>query len=168
MRIDRFPTPNVVRGRAGRRPEAVVVHTTVGTFDSAVGWFALPVSGVSAHYLIGLDGRVGVFVEEEDTARHAGRVHLPTATFVHEGLDPNTVTIGIEFVDDGDPHGIVRPAVQYASGAELLWVISLRWKIPLDREHVVGHREIFAAKTCPGNLDIDRLLREAMVLEHEP
>lgn len=167
MRIDRFPTPNMIRGRAGNRPGAVVVHTTVGTFDSAVGWFALPTSGVSAHYLVGLDGRVGVFVQEEDTARHAGRVLRPSATLVRDGIDPNTVTIGIEFVDDGDPHGVDRPEAQYTSGAELLWVISLRWKIPLDREHVVGHREIYAAKTCPGNLDIDRLLREAIALEHE-
>ncbi len=167
MRIDRFPTPNVVPGRAGHRPEAVVVHTTVGTFDSAVGWFALPASGVSAHYLVGLDGRVGVFVEEEDTAKHAGRTLQPTAAFVRDGIDPNEVTIGIEFVDDGDPHGVVRPEAQYASGAELLWVVSLRWKIPLDRQHVVGHREIYAAKTCPGNLDIDRLLRVANAMERE-
>ena len=36
--------------------------------------------------------------------------------------------------------------------------------IPLDREHVVGHRELTTKKTCPGNLDIERLLTEARML----
>ena len=73
------------------------------------------------------------------------------------------VTIGIEFVDDRDPDGVDRSDAQYASGAELIWALGLRWAIPLDRDHVVGHREVDASQTCPGNLDIDRLLREADV-----
>lgn len=168
MRIDRFPTPHADHGRCGHRPEVVVVHTTVGSFAGTVDWFARPESGVSAHYLVGLDGRIGVFVEEHDTARHAGTVHEATAAFVRSDLDPNLVSIGIEFVDGRDPHGVDRPDAQYHSGAELLWAISLRWGIPLDRAHVVGHCEINAHKSCPGNLDIERLLRLARAMEHEP
>ncbi len=56
---------------------------------------------------------------------------------------------------------------QYAAGAELLWALSLRWSIPLDADHVVGHRAIDATQTCPGNLDIERLLREAAALDSE-
>src|SRR4051812_40063998 len=98
MLIEYYATPNAHDGRGGHRPEAVVLHTTVGSFESAVHWFAQPASGVSAHYLVGLDGRIGVFVAEEDTARHAGRVLRPTAPFVADGIDPNEITIGIEFV----------------------------------------------------------------------
>ncbi len=36
----------------------------------------------------------------------------------------------------------------------------MRWGIPTDREHVIGHHELFAEKDCPGNLDVDRLIRE--------
>jgi N-acetylmuramoyl-L-alanine amidase len=136
------------------------LHTNEGTYASTVSWFANPRTGVSAHYLVALDGRVAQFVEEADTARHAGRVRDPTASLVAEE-NPNLYTIGIEFEDGGDPHGVVRPEATYRAGARLLREIADRWGFPLDRDHVVGHREIFAAKECPGNLDIDRLIAEA-------
>lgn len=115
---------------------------------------------MSAHYLVGLDGRIAQFVDEKDTSRHAGRILNPTTALV-TGEDPNLYTIGLEFEDGGDPEGVMRPDDQYRSGSRLLRVVVDRWNIPLDREHVVGHREIFAAKSCPGNLDVDRLIREA-------
>jgi N-acetylmuramoyl-L-alanine amidase len=141
-----------------------VLHTTVGSVAGTLTWFARPESGVSAHFVVGLDGSLVAMVSEEDTARHAGRPNLPIATFLADRVDPNEVTLGIEFVDDGDPQGVRRPDAQYATGAELLWALGLRWSIPLDRSHVVGHREIDSTQSCPGNLDIDRLLRAANAL----
>lgn len=165
MAIDRGSSPHADAGRGGQRPLGVVLHTAVGTLGGTVGWFAHPDSGVSAHFVIGLDGRLVSVVAEEDTARHAGRRRDSTASFLPPRGDPNQVTLGIEFVDDHDPEGVVRPDAQYATGAELLWALGLRWAIPLDRDHVVGHREIDASQSCPGNLDIDRLLREAAALD---
>jgi N-acetylmuramoyl-L-alanine amidase len=139
-----------------------VVHTNDGTFAGTLGWFARPQSKVSAHYLVGLDGRVVQFVEESDTARHAGRVLRPTAALVRgDPASPNLYTIGIEFEDGGDPLGVRRTDVQYRAGALLIRRIAARWQIQLNRKHVIGHREIFAAKACPRNLDIDRLIDEA-------
>lgn len=161
MRIEPRSTPNRTEGREDRVPLGVVIHTTAGTFDGTCAWFANEESGVSAHYLVGADGRVARFVEEADTARHAGRVVRPTAALATLG-DPNLITVGIEFEDMGDPHGFERPELQYLVGGELLWNVAQRWDIPLDREHVVGHREIRADKTCPGNLDVDRLIAEAL------
>ena len=157
MLIERFPTPHCERGRRGHAPTGIVVHTNVGSFASTVSWFASPESRVSAHYLIGLDGRVAQFVDEEDTARHAGRVREPTATIV-TGENPNLYTIGVEFEDAGDPAEVVRTEEEYTAGAAILRAACDRWQIPADRDHVVGHREIFSAKSCPGNLDVDRLL----------
>ena len=74
MRIERREAAHYERGRRAARPTGIVLHTNVGTFGSTVAWFESPDSGVSAHYLVGLDGRVGQFVDEADTARHAGRV----------------------------------------------------------------------------------------------
>jgi N-acetyl-anhydromuramyl-L-alanine amidase AmpD len=162
MRIESFRTPNFLNGRDGATPRAIVVHTSVGSFGSAVDWFGRRESGVSAHYLVGLRGRVGQFVDETDTARHAGNVRDPTAASWLVARDPNLVSVGIEFEDGGDPAGCARPPAQYASGAELIARIGERWGIPLDREHVVGHREIYAAKSCPGNLDIERLIDQAL------
>jgi N-acetylmuramoyl-L-alanine amidase len=127
---------------------------------------------VSAHYLVGLDGRVTQFVEESDTAHHVGRVRHPTARLSDaEQESPNLYTIGIEFEDGGDPGGASRTDAQYRTGAALLERIAARWRIPLDREHVIGHREVFAAKDCPGNLDIERLIEAATAVRdrrHEP
>jgi glycosyltransferase involved in cell wall biosynthesis len=160
MRIERHPTPHQDTGRDGHRPRGIVVHTTVGSFESAAGWFADPGSEVSAHYLVGLDGRIAQFVDESDTAFHAGRVRNATSPLA-EGGNPNLHTIGIEFEDGGDPLGVARGRPQYDAGARLLAGISARWGIPLHRHHVAGHRELFDAKECPGNLDLDRLIREA-------
>ncbi len=117
---------------------------------------------MSPHYLVGLDGRIAGLVDERDTARHAGRVLRPTTPLVAAaGPNPNLITVGIEFEDAGKPLDVRRPAAQYASGARLIAAVAERWDIPLDRDHVVGHREVFAAKECPGNLDVGRLIREA-------
>jgi N-acetylmuramoyl-L-alanine amidase len=162
LQIERRSTPNFDRGRNGHPPRAIVVHTNVGTFAGTLGWFALSESGVSAHYLVGLDGRVVQFVGESDAARHAGRVLRPTATLVRgDRASPNLYTIGIEFEDGGNPLGVGRTDEQYRAGAMLIRQVAARWQIPLNRTHVIGHREIFAAKDCPGNLDIERLIDEA-------
>ena len=141
------------------------MHTTVGSFRSARYWFEDPSSGVSAHYLVGLDGRVAAFVEESDAAHHAGRVVEPTAAMARRaeaaGESPNLTSIGIELVDDGDPGSVERTDVQYATAARLVARACDRWGIPVDPEHVVGHREIAADTGCPGNLDIERIRREA-------
>jgi N-acetylmuramoyl-L-alanine amidase len=160
MEIETRRTPNFEAGRSGERPRGIVVHTNAGSFSSTCWWFEDEESGVSAHYLVALDGRVARFVDEADTARHSGRVVNPT-TPLYEGGDPNRYTVGIEFEDDGDPAQVHRTDAQYRAGAELIRGICRRWGIPLDRDHVVGHSEINGAKTCPGNLDIERLLEEA-------
>jgi hypothetical protein len=37
--------------------------------------------------------------------------------------------------------------------------VCTRWSIPIDRQHVIGHREIYGRKTCPnGVVDLDRLI----------
>lgn len=162
--IEHHPAPNFTRGRSEQVPLGIVVHTTAGTWESALDWFGREESEVSAHYLVGLDGRIAGLVDERDTARHAGRVLDPTTSLVAGGIDPNLITVGIEFEDAGMPLDVRRPAAQYASGAQLIAATAARWEITLDREHVVGHREIFAAKDCPGNLDVERLVAEAEAL----
>jgi N-acetyl-anhydromuramyl-L-alanine amidase AmpD len=157
--IERRPTPHVIRGRDGRTPSIVVVHSNEGSAAGTIDWFSRDASGVSAHYLVPLDGTVVQFVDEADGARHAGRVRGPSVP-LPDG-DPNLYSIGIEFEDGGDPNGVERTEAQYEAGAELLAEIAARWAIPLNRRHVLGHRELFAEKQCPGNLDVDRLVRAA-------
>src|SRR5436190_23816947 len=118
---ERHSTPNFESGRRGHRPLAIVVHTTQGTAAEAAGWFEVQESGTSAHYRVALDGGVTQFVDEADTARHAGRVLRPSSRLVADtGGDPNSYTVGIEFEDGGDPLEARRPDAQYRAGARLI------------------------------------------------
>ena len=155
--FERLPTPNFEQGRGGERPRGVVLHTTAGTFAGDRGVVRPAARAASARTTSSASTAASRrLVREEDTARHAGRVRDPVTPLATG--DPNRHTIGIEFEDGGDPEGVDRPVAQYRQGARLLRTIAARWAIPLDPEHVVGHREIFAAKACPGNLDVERLL----------
>ena len=63
LRPNRRETPNREAGRHGLRPLGMVLHTTAGSFEAAATWFSEAESGVSAHYLVGLDGRLAQFVD---------------------------------------------------------------------------------------------------------
>jgi N-acetyl-anhydromuramyl-L-alanine amidase AmpD len=101
------------------------------------------------------------FVDEADTAFHAGTVVRPTWRLLQPRVNPNLYTIGIEH--EGLPQDSWADDL-YATSAALIREVAARWKIPLDRDHVIMHREIRASKTCPGKADMDRLLRESAAL----
>jgi hypothetical protein len=149
---------NFRKGRHGFEPRAIVIHIIVGSLESAGLTFRDPRSGVSAHYGVGKSGRVHQFVEEGDTAFHAGTVVEPTWRLIDPNVNPNLYTVGIEH--EGQPQDI-WPAEQYGASAALVREIAGRWQIALDRDHIIMHREIRASKTCPGVVDMDRLIREA-------
>ena len=144
--------------RVGDRGEEFVYNFEKASLESAGLTFRDPRSSVSAHYGVGKSGLVQRFVEETDTAFHAGIVVRPTWKLIDPQVNPNYYTIGIEH--EGQPQ-VAWPDEQYATSAALVREIAGRWKIPLDRDHIIMHREIRASKTCPGSADMDRLLREA-------
>lgn len=152
-------SPNRTTGRGGFRPEAVVVHIMEGTLAGTDSWFRSPQSKVSAHYGIGRNGEVHQYVNENDSAWHAGRVWGSTWKLRKEGVNPNRYTIGIEHEGQGDDEWT---DAMYRTSAALIRDVCHRWSIPIDRDHIVGHREIYAHKTCPGSkVDLDRLIRLA-------
>src|SRR6266576_3064470 len=97
------------------------------------------------------------------------------------GLRPLAVVIHIM---DGTLHGTdtwflapaSRVSAHYGVGAadtpwshamlgastRLVMEICNRWSIAIDRDHVIGHREIYARKTCPGTwIDLDDYVTRA-------
>lgn len=160
----RIVTHRLAANYAGGRRSAygidlVVVHVTEGSADAVVSWFNNPAAQVSAHYMVRQDGVVVQFVDEADTAWHAGRVYQPTAPLVLERVpaNPNGYSVGVEHEGDGT-HELTE--AQRAASVALIRGICVRHGIPMTRTHIVGHREIFAKKTCPGAIDVDRLVRE--------
>lgn len=149
---------NFRKGRSGSEPQAIVIHVIVGSLASAGITFGDARSSVSAHYGVGKNGTVHQFVEETDTAFHAGIVVRPTWAHLRADVNPNLYTIGIEHEGLASD---VWTDDQYGASSGLIHEIGRRWRIPLDRAHVVMHREIRASKTCPGMADMNRLIAGA-------
>lgn len=154
---------NFAEGRNGPfAVDMIVCHVTEGDAASVVSWFNTPKgpknpNPVSAHYLVRKNGQILQFVDESDTAWHAGRIQAPTAPLVLERItvNPNTYSIGIEHEGSGREE---LTDAQRASSIALIADICARHHIPIDREHIVGHHEIFSGKTCPGGISVTRLV----------
>lgn len=149
-------SPNRWVGRRGYKPEAIVIHITDGSYEGAHAWLLNPKSQVSAHFIIKDSGQYDALVKPTDTAWHCGIVKNPTWRLLKKGVNPNLYTIGIE---------LALTSKQKPTKAMLRTLMSLivemttRFNIPLDRDHIIGHREIRADKTCPGYfVNIDAIL----------
>lgn len=58
--------------RKGPKIDMIVIHATGDdSFDGALSWMLNPKSQVSAHYLVGKDGKVVQLVKESKKAWHA-------------------------------------------------------------------------------------------------
>lgn len=161
MNIIKKYCPNFSNGRLGYRPEAIVIHVMDGTLSGTDSWFANPKSAVSAHYGVGKNGEIHNYVDEENTAWHAGRINAPSWKLIKQTanrnyVNPNCYTIGIEHegTDDSD-----WTDAMYQSSGDLIAQLAAKWNIPIDRQHIIGHHEIYSLKSCPGNkADIDKLI----------
>ena len=162
MNIISVPSPNFTRGRGNYKPEAIVIHIMEGNLPGTDSWFGSRVSKVSAHYGVGKSGEVHQFVEEDNSAWHAGRVNAPSWRLIKPAagsglyINPNFYTIGIEH--EGNAQSEWTDGM-YTTSSQLVRSISQRWNIPLDRDHVIGHHEIYSIKTCPGfKVDLNKLI----------
>ena len=158
-------SPNFWSGRKGYHPEAVVIHIMDGTLVGTDAWFANPNSQVSAHFGIGKKGEIHQYVKEEDTAWHAGRIDNSNLKFIKpNNVNPNLYTIGIEH--EGKPDDVWTDAMKQASAALIREVCS-KWQITIDREHIIGHYQIFSKKPdCPAKNK--QIIDELVALATDP
>lgn len=164
MQTTFIQSPNFTSGRKGFTPIAIVIHIMEGSLDGTDSWFKSKISSVSAHYGIGINGEVHQYVQENDSAWHAGRVNAPTWPLIKSAgnglfVNPNYYTIGIEH--EGDETTNWSDAT-YQSSSAMIRDIAQRWNIPIDRQHIIGHHEIYSVKACPGNkVDFNKLISMA-------
>lgn len=147
---------NFLNGRRGFAPEAIVIHRTgapLGGIDSRCKQSNLH---CSSHYAVGTGGEVHQYIDEKDTAFHAGIVVAATWKLLKGGKNPNLYTIAIEQEGAGNN----PPSdLQYETTAALVSEIAQRWKIRIDAEHIVLHSEIRAGVGCPdSSFDRTKLL----------
>lgn len=141
------------------------------------GKFVAPIRAEvsSANFGISQVGEVHAYVKELDTAFHAGisgamaTKFRPTWKLYKLGMDVNGCSIGIEHQGWGPGHAdhpcSLWSDAMYTASAGLVADIAARWGIPLDRDHVIGHHEVFAGHSCPGpNCSIERIIEEAKLI----
>lgn len=133
----------------------VVLHYTgMDSAEAALDRLCDPRAEVSAHYVVGLDGRVWQLVDEARRAWHAGRARWGRT------LDVNSRSVGIEIVNPGlgpDAHPFPHP--QMRALERLLAAIMVRHAVVPER--VVGHACVAPGrKLDPGpRFDWQRLAR---------
>lgn len=142
-------------GRAGHAITGIVLHTMVGTWQSAQARFSDPSSQVSVHYGVGLDGSIHQWVDEANTAWQAGDYAV------------NLTTIGIEHEDNGNAQDAVRTPQLYESSSSLVADICARYNIPCDTDHIFLHRDVIdktrypGGTACPDALDTSKIISMA-------
>jgi N-acetylmuramoyl-L-alanine amidase len=115
-----------------RRPNFVIIHATSDdTADQALRTLTDPLRRVSAHYLIGRDGKIYQLVDERARAWHAGESKWGANT------DLNSVSLGIELDNNGDEP---FPDVQISALLTLLNGTQERYRIPAA--NYLGHADV--------------------------
>ena len=153
--IKRLLFQHFYSGRFGEKPQLVVIHIAQGTREQVSATFRNEEK--SSHYLVNTDGSIWQFVKEEDTSWAQGKVLNPKSEIVKAyKKNPNPICISVEHEGTDNIN-----EVQYVASAELIKDICSRWGIPLDRTHIIGHREIRNDKSCPAGISIERLIELA-------
>jgi N-acetyl-anhydromuramyl-L-alanine amidase AmpD/photosystem II stability/assembly factor-like uncharacterized protein len=108
----------------------IVIHTTEAPYAAAIRFFARAGPVASAAYVIrSSDGAITQMVHESDIAWHSGNRQY------------NATSIGIEheaFVHNCSWY----TDAMYQSSARLVAHLALKYGIPIDRAHIIGHYQV--------------------------
>ncbi|GGX77787.1 amidase [Streptomyces minutiscleroticus] len=108
----------------------VIIHVTQETYAKTLEIFRNPAKKVSAHYVVrSADGHVAQMVRDRDIAWHAGN------------WNHNARSIGIEHEGWVDQPAYFTDDM-YEQSARLTAAICARYRIPVDRSHIIGHHEV--------------------------
>ncbi len=126
-------------GDKARKIDLIILHCTEGMWSSALRWLTTKdATPVSAHYMIGKDGRLVQMVALNDVAFHAGGTkEKPSSWLGRTVINDRSVGIELENKNDGkDPY----PAVQIAV---CLWLcLRLCRTNSIFPDDVVGHFDV--------------------------
>ncbi len=114
----------------------IVVHVGEGSYSSVVRWFKDSRANVSAHYVVGRDGKIAQCARHKNICWHSGSWKV------------NCHSIGIEHAGYGRYRNTWTRAM-VRSSARLAAYICKRHRIRVDVRHIVPHRRIVATQ-CPG------------------
>lgn len=124
-----------------RKPNFVIIHHTAqNSTEQTLKTFTLPSTQVSAHYVIGRDGKVFHMLNDYLRAWHAGAGRWGNNT------DLNSSSIGIELDNNGfEPF----PKAQINSLIEVLALLKEKYNIPTA--NFIGHSDIAPTRKVDPN-----------------
>lgn len=150
-------TPNK-SSRGGARPAYIVLHHMASTgFEGVLRMWTVPTRVGSANYAISNEGQIVGVVPEEQRSWSVSNA----------AFDSKSITFEIE---NESAQGWTVSAAAHEATARVVADLSQRYGIPLDRSHVIGHREVYTrfrvgyATACPGALDLDGIVGRARAL----
>ena len=135
---------NFTVGRGGTPIRRFIVHATQGSLQSAANRFNNPSSSVSAHYGIDKYGNIEQYVDDSDTAYHAGNWQI------------NQDSIGIELEDMLD--GVEPTDEQYEAIAWLIQAKSRLYSIVPSDSTIEPHKR-YRATLCPGDTNVNKIIQ---------
>lgn len=144
--------------RGEYRPEIVVLHLGEGSANTIYQTFLTEEK--SSHYLVCRNREIWQFVPEDKSAWTQGIKKNPTAKKILEKPDVNPNKFAISIENEGWSWSFI-PETQYEDNADLVLQICEKWKIPLDRTHIIAHHEIRNDKRCPLPISVDKVLKIA-------
>ncbi|MEU0034065.1 N-acetylmuramoyl-L-alanine amidase [Streptomyces sp. NPDC006333] len=115
----------------GIRIDTIVIHDLESTYQAGINTLADPKNAASTHYVMrSADGAVTQMVPTKDIAFQAGNysTNLHSIGIEHEGYAAQGATWYTE--------------AQYEATADLVKYLADRFRIPLDRQHIIGHDNV--------------------------
>lgn len=142
----------------GRGVDMFIVHHAATTSESAVlSMMSTGSRQVSANYVVNGKSLIGV-VPEEFRAWTSGSAQFDGRAITVETVNDRVGQTDMSWTISED---------SYQSLAKLIADCSTRYGFPLDRDHVVGHRELYSrwgagySTACPSGINLDRLVEMA-------
>lgn len=142
----------------GRGVDMFIVHHAATTSESAVlSMMSTGSRQVSANYVVNGKSIIGV-VPEEFRAWTSGSAQFDGRAITVETVNDRVGQTDMSWTISED---------SYQSLAKLIADCSTRYGFPLDRDHVVGHRELYSrwgagySTACPSGINLDRLVEMA-------
>lgn len=157
-----IPDTNYRAREAGVVPDCIAIHIAEGMKPSVVSEFQNAASMKSSHFLVNRDGSVTQFVNTSKVAYCTGNIDNPINELaLSRSSNPNSWSFSIEHEGFGTVD--ITPA-QYDTTAKLCKFLHDKWGVPLNRTHIFGHREIYSLKTCPGMINVEKIIQMARKL----
>lgn len=173
MNVIQAPANPANYGQYGRfnTPRALVFHTPEempDDYESTPVWFQNPAASASAHAYADNDGDLYIMVDDIQAAwacgtysdytdangvfhpsnRHWKGNYRGWAPWNTEHISNNLLSLSIEI--EGFAATLNMPEEQYQTVLRWAYEKCVRWSIPLDRDHLIGHGDLATDRTDPG------------------